>query len=128
MIVLGGQRSPQNSAHHEHQRFWPRVSEAAGGFENAETIVNTVAFVLSGILPRGAGPWCCGGGGGLGQQDLQGPVTTPRAKLARAPSWAFPAGARARRLEGLAGAPSFHTPIVLGALPAPGRGPLKFRV
>ena len=30
VIVLGRQRSPQNSAHHEHQRFWPRVSEAAG--------------------------------------------------------------------------------------------------
>ena len=53
MIVLGGQRSPQNSAHDEHQRFWPRVSEAAGGFENAETIVNTVVFVLSGTFPRG---------------------------------------------------------------------------
>ena len=44
-IVLGGQRSPQNSAHHEHQQFWPRVSE--------ETIINKVVFVGLGTLPRG---------------------------------------------------------------------------
>ena len=32
------------SAHHEHQRVGPRVSEAAGSFENAETAVKTVVF------------------------------------------------------------------------------------
>ena len=136
MIVLGGQRSPQNSAHHEHQRFWPRVSEAAGGFENAETIVNTVVFVLSRTFPRGgrhvfAQPtnasrpeplmlmmrgWAAGRGTHhRGFASAWG--SGGRASASSAGPWCC------RHLEGLAGAPSFHTPVLLRALPAPGRSP-----
>ena len=50
---------PKKSAHHEHQRVGPRVSDAAGSLENAIFAVNTAVFMDITVFkpPQAANAW-----------------------------------------------------------------------